>query len=343
MSAPSLERLRTAGPGHVLPGRAAVEAHLAGSADLHAAPGTPPTATGAWLRRALDVAPPAAVWALHVQDGPGRDAALVLVDRVHATGTRTELLAGGGGHEASFPAADPALAARLGAALAREADRRGSSLHLTELPDDPRVHALAAGAGARVEDVLPVPEVRRPAEGEHLVSAGVRKNLRKARNRLAADGVRAELTFSTDPDVFEATLPELELAHRDRDAAHGVACPLDTPAGRAVWRARLGALGDLGRRELAVLRLDGALAAHVVAVRGGARHGVFEGCFVTRWARYSPGRLLEHEVLQRAFADPRTEVVDWMTGVAPETLLVVTGERRRLVVRRGRSGGPAPD
>ena len=340
MSAPSVERL--APGGVLLEGAAAVRDHLREAADLHDRPGTPPTAGAAWLRRLLDLAPPAAVWALHVQDGTGGRAGLVLVDRVLGGARRTELLAAGGGYETSLAATGPGPAARLGAELALALDRRGSALHLAELPDDPRVHALAAGAGAEVADSLPVPDVRRPAEGAHLVSSGVRKNLRKTHNRLAHDGIHLEMAFSTDAASFEAALPELEAAYRDRDEAHGVPCALDTPAGRATWHARLRALGDLGRRELAVLRLDGELAAYVVGVPGSERYGIFDGRFVTRWARFSPGRLLEHEVIQRAFADPGVEVVDWMTGVAPETLLAVSGTRRRLVVRRGRPGVPVP-
>jgi CelD/BcsL family acetyltransferase involved in cellulose biosynthesis len=319
----------------VFEGRDAVSAHLAEAGDLHSLPGTPPTASAAWLRRVLAVAPPASVWALYAEDGSGERAALVLVDRVHDGGRTTELLAGGGGYEASVPLPTAALAVRLGELLAEALHERGSVLHLAELPDDPRVHALAAGAGATVFDALPVPEVRRPEPGAHVVSAGVRKNLRKTHNRLAHDGIHLEMTFSTDAAVFEAALPDLERAYRDRDEAHGITCGLETPAGRAIWHARLRALGDLGRRELALLHLDGELAAYVVGVRGGQRYGVFEGRFVTRWARFSPGRLLEHEVLQRAFADPDVEVLDWMTGVAPETLLAVGEHRRRLVVRRG--------
>jgi CelD/BcsL family acetyltransferase involved in cellulose biosynthesis len=316
----------------VLEGRAEVAAHLTESHDLHGRPGTPATATTAWLRRVLDVVPPASVWAVHVRQGQD-EAAVVVVDRVHDSGRVSELLAGGGGYAASFPASSPEVADRLGVVLAEHARLRGSELHLAELPDDPRVHALAAGAGARLLDLDPVPFVLRPQDGAPLVSGGMRKNLRKTRNRIVHDGVHLEFEFSDDAATFEATLPDLEAAYRDRDAAHGLVCALDTPSGRDTWRHRLAALGDLGRRELAVLRLDGELAAYVVGVRDGARYGVFEGRFVTRWARYSPGRLLEHEVLVRAFAEHGAELVDWMTGVAPETLLAVTGSERRLVLR----------
>ena len=316
----------------LLDGHADVAAHLTRFRDLHGRPGTPATASPEWLLRALDLAPPASVWAVHVRDGV-EEAAVVLVDRVHDGGRRTELLAGGGGYAAAVAATGTGIADRLGVVLGAEAVARGSVLHLAELPDEPRVHALAAGAGARLVASAPVPHVLRPQDGAPLVSAGMRKNLRKTHNRIAHDGVALEFEFTDDADSFAASLTDLEVAYRDRDEVHGIPCALDTSSGRGSWHARLAALGDLGRRELAVLRLDGELAAYVVGVRDGERYGVFEGRFVTRWARYSPGRLIEHEVLQRAFADDAVQLVDWMTGVAPETLLVVSGAERRWIVQ----------
>ena len=47
----------------------------------------------------------------------------------------------------------------------------------------------------------------------------------------------------------------------------------------------------------------------------------FEGRFVTGWARYSPGRLLEIAVVERVLADETLTTFDWMTAVAPESLL----------------------
>ncbi|PRY18229.1 GNAT family N-acetyltransferase [Kineococcus rhizosphaerae] len=290
-----------------------------------------PTASAAWVRSALEVVPPAAVWGV---DLGGDEGFVALVDHVDDGGRRTGLLTGGGGYAAGLPSTSPAAAAALGAAVADAAARRGAALDLQELPDDPHVRAFAAGAGADVVPGLAVPVVERPGEGQQLVSAGVRKNLRKTANRLAADGVRAEVTISEDPARFAAVLPELETAYRDRDAVHGIACALDTPQGRRTWWSRLQALGNLGRRELAELRLDGELAAYVVGVPGAQRYGIFEGRFVTRWARYSPGRVLEHAVLQHAFTDPDVQVVDWMTGVAPETLLTVSRFEPRTAVRR---------
>ncbi|WP_432562182.1 GNAT family N-acetyltransferase [Kineococcus sp. SYSU DK003] len=321
----------------VLRGRQAVLARFEDLAARHHH--LAPTASGAWLRAALDAAPATSVWAVVM---PG--AAVVLHDRIGDQGRRSELLTGGGGHLAGVAASSPAAAWWLGAALAREADARGSGLHLTELPDDPAVAALADGAGAVVTRGVPVPYVLRPLPGEQLVSAGVRKNLRKTHNRLATDGVAMDISITADAATFEAALPDLETAYRDRDEAHGVACALDTPWGRRTWLGRLRALADLPtqacRRELGVLRLDGEVAAYVVGLRQGERYGIYDGRFRTRWARYSPGRLLEHAVLRHAFDQPGVQLVDWMTGVAPETLLCVSGYADRLAVDRPAAGGP---
>lgn len=335
-------------------GRDAVQALLADAAGPPS-PTDPVTASLAWVRRAVAAAPPTAVWGVCVRDGAAWGLAVLLDSRERAArdgeaGTRTDLLSGGGGYRSGvltspgvrgtedFARTARELAGPLGAALADGADRRGTALELTGLPDTPAVRTFAAAAGAHVGAELPVPVVERPAPGAHLVSAGMRKNLRKNANRLATDGVTAELVLSRDPDVFAAALPEIEAAYRDRDAAHGLACPLDTPAGRRTWLDRLAALGEVDRRELATLRLDGELAAYVVGVPGEGRYGVFEGRFVTRWARYSPGRVLEHAVLQHAFADPGTQVVDWMTGIAPETLLTVSSFEPRVSLHRAVAG-----
>jgi hypothetical protein len=48
---------------------------------------------------------------------------------------------------------------------------------------------------------------------------------------------------------------------------------------------------------------------------------LLEGRFVTDWARYSPGRLLEVAVVERVLDDDLLTTFDWMTAVAPESLL----------------------
>ncbi|WP_432560738.1 GNAT family N-acetyltransferase, partial [Kineococcus esterisolvens] len=211
----------------------------------------------------------------------------------------------------------------------------GTRLELEDLPDEPATRALAAGAGAAVHALDPVPVVRRPTAGDpvELLSHGTRKTLRKSRNRLATDGLEARVGFTSDPADLEALLPHLETTYRDRDVAHGLPCALDTPAGRAGWLARARELSAAGALEVATLHLDGELAAYVLGVRDGDGYGVLEGRFSTRFARYAPGRLLEFGVLDRALRAEGVRFLDWMTGVAPETLLAADASRARVAVR----------
>ncbi|WP_432530703.1 GNAT family N-acetyltransferase [Kineococcus auxinigenes] len=321
-------------------GAAAVAAALPEVEELALATGQPLTARLPWWRARLAVQPAAAPWAVTVRDAAGHlRAAAVLVDGPSpaAPGARrTALASGGGGYLAGVAAAGAAEAVELGRALAAGAVARGTLLDLEDLPDDVTTRALAAGAGARVHPLAPVPVLHRPDAGEPvaLLSHGTRKTLRKSRNRLTTDGVVPRLRFTSDPADLEVALPDLESTHRDRDDAHGLPCALDDPTGRAAWLARLRALSAAGSLEVATLHLDDELAAYVLGVRDGDAYGVLEGCFRTRFARYAPGRLLEFCVLDRALRTDGVRFLDWMTGVAPETLLAADAARARVAVRR---------
>ncbi|MGI4895145.1 MAG: GNAT family N-acetyltransferase [Janthinobacterium lividum] len=346
----------------VLTGRAAVEAALDEIIALTQRCEVPATAGGAWLRAGLGIAAPAAVWAVLVSDvAEGLRAAAVLVDTFEGGERRALLMVGGGGYRAAVAALDDSAATELGRAVASEADVRGCDLHLGELVPDDLLLAMAWAADARVETSIPVPLLERPADPSlPLFSGNVRKTLRKAHNRLAADGIELRAGVTRDPEEIIAALPELELAYRDRDEAHGLVCSLDTPAGLATWSRRLRELARDDLLELSTLHTTGdphtpdtrgdttpgngseELVAYVIGVRDGSSYGILEGRFHTRWARYAPGRLLESAVLERAFLDPSVAVVDWMTGVAPETLLATNRTQARVVLHRScRSRGAA--
>ncbi len=106
-----------------------------------------------------------------------------------------------------------------------------------------------------------------------------------------------------------------------------------TPSVRELWR-RLIMAHTVGEQiEVATFSVDGAVVAYVIGIRDDRTYRVFDGHFDTRWARYSPGRLIEHAVLQHLIAEHHYESVDWMLGVAPEKILVATGARRGVTLR----------
>ncbi|MBI1844703.1 MAG: GNAT family N-acetyltransferase, partial [Actinobacteria bacterium] len=87
---------------------------------------------------------------------------------------------------------------------------------------------------------------------------------------------------------------------------------------------------EVGKVEIATLRLNGELAAYVVGLVDDRSWRVFDGHMVSRFSAYSPGRLLEAAVVDRVVADESFAELDWMTGVAAEKLLCSTGSEDRM-------------
>ena len=307
--------------------------------------GAPVTARTAWTMAALDAVASADPLAVLVRDQHGllRAAAVLLV----MTGPGTDMVVSPGGldHRAAVPAADGWAAAALGEALAHALVRRPrpTLVRLGPLPLNSLALAGVASAlrGAATIAVNPIPVVRQSASRlvEDYVEHGIRRGLRRGRNRLSTDGRTAVVSFTSDrAEVLQLT-SWMERASRDRDHVHGRTSPLDDPTGRALWKGRLQRLATAGDLELATLRLDGQLAAYVLGVLDGNAYRVLEGRFVSEFARYSPGRLLETAVLQRVLDDARLDTLDWMTSVAPDTLVAANDSDAVVVVQAEVHGG----
>jgi hypothetical protein len=119
--------------------------------------------------------------------------------------------------------------------------------------------------------------------------------------------------------------------HLARDHDAGRVSDLDDGAGVAFWRSVYD--GHAARRELevATLRLDGHLAAYVVALADPPAYRVFDGRFAPKWRPYSPGRRLEMAVMEHARRRSFPEL-DWMSSVAPEKLVASTRDDPRWSV-----------
>jgi Acetyltransferase (GNAT) domain len=296
------------------------------------------TARAPWLRAQLVADPLSRPWAVCVRgpDGRLRAAAVLLDDALDQRVAHAVLAAGGRGYRGGIPAVDGDALAQLGRGLAEEAELRSVSIRLATLPDGDETTALADALGAQIEPEPPIPAVIVTADREisSYLSHGMARTLRKAGNRLAADGRTVTVEVTRRPADVAAAMPAMERAYRGRDREHGVACPLDTPGGLARWRERIRHLLNDRCLELATLTVDGELAAYAVGVRDGTRYGVLEGHFDTGWGRYSPGRLLEASMLERALADPSVESFDWMTSVAPDSLLAANASEAVVTLRR---------
>jgi hypothetical protein len=319
---------------------AALEAELTALANGCLAP---LTARPAWLLAAASVSSRLDPWALLARDASGAPVgAVVLFDHVEQGRTLFTTLGGtDGGHRGAILTRDPAVAHALGRAWngARAEQHRPPPVMLGPLPAaDPVVEAFSAGlSGSRVEPDDSIPVIGRDpgCEPAEYLAAGMRRSLRKATNRLARDGRVAVPTFTRDGAEILRLLPQLEQVYRHRDHVHGRSSDLDDAVGHQTWRNRVRDLAADGVLELATLSIDGELAAYALGVDDGPVYRLMEGRFVTGWARYSPGRLLEALVVSRALADAPVTTFDWMTALAPESLLGRNDADPMVLIRLG--------
>jgi hypothetical protein len=291
--------------------------------------GAPLTARPGWLLAAATASRRLRPWALLARDSAGVGiGAVVLFDHVEERRTLLTTLGGtDGGHRGAILTTDPAVAFALGRFWhgARAEQHLPPPVALGPLPAaDPVVEAFSAGwSGSRLELDEPIPVIGRDADCEpaEYLSAGMQRTLRKSSNRLAGDGRVAIPGFTRDGTEILRLLPQLEQVYRHRDHVHGRSSDLDDAVRHQIWRNRVRDLAADGVLELATLHIDGELAAYALGVDDGPVYRLMEGRFVTGWARYSPGRVLEALVVSRALADASVTTFDWMTAVAPESLL----------------------
>jgi diguanylate cyclase (GGDEF)-like protein len=196
------------------------------------------------------------------------------------------------------------------------------SLDQAQLLPELRVPRVIFGGGNTMDTVL---------------SKNMRKQLRRSRNKISAEGLTLSIAFDRGHAISSELIDEVEAVHVSRDRAARRASDLDRPAEREFWRRIVEGGRWEWEVEIASLRLDGQLAAYVVALLDGDVYRVYDGRMNTAFEDYSPGRLVESAALERALIDPRFRLLDWMSGVAAEKLLVSNGAeaRARLVATSG--------
>lgn len=324
----------------LLRGRAALRRLSPALLELQHAVGAPLTARVPWARAAFAATPELEPWTIATYGSDGRLAAATVLSLARR-GRRVVLASPRPGSDdrlafaARSPRATNALVDGLVTWVAgmREAWR----LELTGLdPRDPAVRLLAARLPAgRVESMPDVPAVSLEAQDAddvaRLFRDDVRRRIRTSLRRLAAEAIDCRTHVVRHPEDIVALLDTLEAAHRARDHAAGRTSDLDDPSARAFWRGVIAKHAARRSVEVSLLRFDGDIAAYVIAFLDPPVYRVFDGRLSSRWATYSPGRLLEADVLARVARTPLYARIDWMTSVAPEKL--IAANRGELVVR----------
>jgi hypothetical protein len=220
-------------------------------------------------------------------------------------------------------------------------------LALTGLRDGDDAAWLAGQLpGARAVPAAPVPGIGFTG-AEVSFGPGIRSGLDRSGQRIRQHGLTEQIRFERDPARLAQLRDEIEAVHLARDHDAGRPSDLDDTAGVAFWRSVYDRHAARGELEAGTLRLDGHLAAYVIAFVDRPAYRVFDGRFAPPWRRYSPGRRLEAAVVEHARREGFA-VLDWMSSVAPEKLVASTGAEPRWTVtaasepRAARAPGRGP-
>jgi len=301
---------------------------------LHRAAGTPVTARLAWWR-AAGAADPGAVpllLALRGHGGTLTAAALVALRdedgdlRITSVRPHTDDV---------WDIAATSAGARhmLLAGLARYAAGLSGPwrLTLTGMRDGGEADWLAGRLpGGRVVPAPPVPGIGF-TRGEMPLASGIRSGLDRSGRRIRRHALTETIRFEREPAALARLRDEIEAVHQARDHDAGRVSDLDDRAGLAFWRSVYDGHAARGELEVGTLRLDGHLAAYVIALVDSPAYRVFDGRFAPKWRLYAPGRRLEAVVVEHARRGAFREL-DWMSSVAPEKLVASTQADPRWAV-----------
>jgi Acetyltransferase (GNAT) domain len=204
-------------------------------------------------------------------------------------------------------------------------------LTLTGLRDGVEARWLAGQLpGGRAESAPRVPGIGFTWD-EVPLAPGIRSGLDRSGRRIRRHALTETICFEREPARLAQLRGEIEAVHQARDHDAGRVCDLDDRAGLAFWRSVYTQHAARGELEVATLRLDGHLAAYVVALVDSPAYRVFDGRFAPKWRLYAPGRRLEAAVVEHARRGSFAEL-DWMSSVAPEKLVASTKADPRWAV-----------
>lgn len=288
---------------------------------LHHAIGTPVDARLPWLGVWAEVHPDRTITTLATRDATGTVDALAPV-AARSIGILRSVVSVGQGFtdHSSVVWRDEAAAARLGRAVRTWlADlHRPWQLWLERLTPGPGLDAFAAALGSaqELESGPESPQVhpggdRYPRRYE---SVNTRKSLARMRNRLLRDGRTLTVDVLSDASSILEALPRVLRAHRERDLQLRDWSELDRGSTRAQYVGVVTKLAEAGTIRLLLVRVDGELAASVLAIVDDDTLRIYDNRVVPGYLDYSAGAIANSEIVRYALADPALTCLDWGVG-----------------------------
>jgi CelD/BcsL family acetyltransferase involved in cellulose biosynthesis len=161
-------------------------------------------------------------------------------------------------------------------------------------------------------------------------SKSLQSDIRSKFNRLHSDGhsVRLEVRESA-PEVQEALLRYAEMESRSWKTSQGTALQVGSRQ-TAFYADVLARFCTRGGASIFELYLGDELAASELVVRSAGMAVLLKTSHDARMARYAPGFLLDHLLLEHEFALRRVAVVEFYTQASEQKLRWGTGSRAIL-------------
>jgi CelD/BcsL family acetyltransferase involved in cellulose biosynthesis len=159
------------------------------------------------------------------------------------------------------------------------------------------------------------------------LSRNTRSAVSRARKRIDKAGLHAAMDWMRDPVEIEACLDPIVDIHRRRNRQLRGVAGLDDPRKRALFEDVVRAQAGAGRARLLTLRLDGQIAAYAVCFEASGRLHVYSNMASPDWLDFSPGTIVNAEIVTDASRDPGIRVVDWCPGLQRYKL---SGERLHI-------------
>ena len=316
-----------------------IESLLPAIAQFHAEVKAPITARWSWLSAWFQLHPEVDVQSLIVRGRNGNvDAAALLARQRDGSTMKLFSVNNQMANVASVLARHKTAAEALGRGIAELVLSTPGpwELELNQLAGGPwMVDALTLAVPGIVREeqlsvpqVIITPEVNLPA----LLSKNMRKQLRRTYARLGHLHSWS-VNFHRGADRIMALLPEIEAIHLARDHARRNVSDLDDALERRFWQETVVTHTYTDELEVATLTIDDQIAAYVLSMIDGSAYRVLDGRMNGNFAPYSPGRVLETATLERVLRDGAFTTFDWMTGVAPETILAANHWEARVTLR----------
>lgn len=305
---------------HILIGRAAIRARAADFDNIFCATAAP--ATGRWpcLHIWMQAYPEYEPWGVLIKRGADCVAGALLTRRwfgLWRIGKPTLTQ-----YPQHLAAIDSEAAHKLSQAIYAAADSFGGPwrLVLANIPATDPVLPWLQSCWPHSQSRLTIPAPQLLFEAGAPLSTYLSRNTRsavaKARNRIARDGIEMSQVWNRDGGRICELLPDLlDISRRRQLQLGGKSLFDDEPALKNFFAAFVTENASSGLIDLLTLHLNGELAAFALCVLDNAKYWVLANYASPDWLRYSPGTIVNAEVVRHAFESPGVNGVNWGAGI----------------------------